>query len=255
MIEMLLAAGMAGAAAVLGTALPLWRKPSTLVSSMALGFAAGVMIGTVAFEMLPEALRIASLLVVAIGFAVGFATLYGLELGLNRGKVAGERAEQHAAVEAEHARKRPLGGAATVLAGGTLFEAVVEGISLGVGAAIGAGLTIPLAIAIAIDNLSEGLSLGAIPEDNGEKTEGTRTLRWGIWIAVITLIAAVVGWFVLGNLPAVIHGAVFAAGAGGMLYLTVTQLVPEAEAEHYQQSSAVAAALGFLAILVLSEMH
>jgi ZIP family zinc transporter len=64
-----------------------------------------------------------------------------------------------------------------------------------------------------------------------------------------------VGWFVLGNLPAVIHGAVFAAGAGGMLYLTVTQLVPEAEAEHYQQSSAVAAALGFLAILVLSEMH
>ena len=74
MIEMLLAAGMAGVAAVLGTALPLWRKPSTLVSSVALGFAAGVMIGIVAFEMLPEALRIASLLVVALGF--GLFSLY-----------------------------------------------------------------------------------------------------------------------------------------------------------------------------------
>jgi zinc transporter, ZIP family len=213
------------------------------------------MIATVAFEMLPEALRLASLLVVSLGFAAGFATLYGLELWLNRGKVAGERAEQHEAVEAEHQRKRPLGGAATVLAGGAIFEAVIEGISLGVGTAIGAGLTIPLAIAVAIDNLSEGLSLGALTEDHGEKPEWSHALRWGIWIAVTTIIAAVVGWFALRDVPAVVHGAVFAAGAGGMLYLTVTQLVPEAEAEQYQQSSAVAAAVGFLAILILSEVH
>jgi ZIP family zinc transporter len=255
MIVMLLAAGMAGGAAVVGAALPLWRKPSTLVSSVALGFAAGVMIGTVAFEMLPEALRLASLLVVALGFAAGFGALYGLDLWLHRGKVAGERAEQHKAVEEEYERNRPLGGSATVLAGGAIFEAVIEGISLGVGAAIGAGLTIPLAIAVAIDNLCEGLSLGAVPEDHGAKAEGTRTLRWGIWIALTTIIAAVVGWFALRDVSAVIHGAVFSAGAGGMLYLTVTQLVPEAEAEQYQQSSAVAAAIGFLTILILSEVH
>ena len=255
MIEMLLAVGLAAAAAVLGTALPLWRKPSTLVSSVALGFAAGVMIGTVAFEMVPEALQLASLLVVALGFAAGFAALYGLDLGLNRGKMAGERAEQHAAVEAEHERKRPFGGAATMLAGGTILEAIVEGISLGVGAAIGAGLTIPLAIAVAINNLSEGLSLGAVPEDLGEKPEESRTLRRGIMIGVTTVIAGVVGWFALRDVWASVHGGVFAAGAGGMLYLTVTQLVPEAEAEHYQHSSAVAAAVGFLTILILSEMR
>jgi ZIP family zinc transporter len=246
---------MAAAAAVLGAALPLWRKPSTLVSSVALGFAAGVMIATVAFEMVPEALQLASLLVVALGFAAGFAALYGLELGLNRGKMAGERAEQHAAVEAEHERKRPFGGAATMLAGGTILEAIVEGISLGVGAAIGAGITVPLAIAVTIDNLSEGLSLGAVPEDHGEKAGGARTLRWGIMIGVTTVIAAVVGWFALRDVPAGVHGGVFAAGAGGMLYLTVTQLVPEAEAEHYQHSSAVAAAIGFLTILILSEIR
>jgi ZIP family zinc transporter len=38
-----------------------------------------------------------------------------------------------------------------------------------------------------------------------------------------------------------------------MLYLTITQLIPESEAEHYQHSSALAAAAGFLAILVLSQ--
>ena len=255
MIEMLLAAGMAGAAAGLGAALPLWRKPSTLAASLALGFAAGVMIGTVAFEMLPEALLLAPLLAVSLGFAAGFALLYGLDLALHRGKVAGERAEQHDAVEATHARKQPLGGATTVFAAGMVLEAVVEGISLGVGATIGAGLTLPLAIAVAIDNASEGLSLGSLSRCDGDAPDSRRVLRWSAWVAAATVIAALLGWFLLRDLPAAFLGGVFAAGAGGMLFLTITQLVPEAEAEHYQQSSAVAAAVGFLAILILSEVR
>lgn len=255
MIVMLLAAGLAGAAAVLGAALPLWRKPSTLVASLALGFAAGVMIGTVAFEMLPEALRLASLVVVALGFAAGFGALYGLDLALHRGRVAGERAEQREAVETAHARKQPLGGATMVFAAGMLFEATVEGISLGIGAAIGAALTLPLAIAVALDNLSEGISLGSLSERDGAQPDGRRILRWSIWVGVATIAAAALGWFALRDVPAAVHGGVFAAGAGGMLYLTITQLVPEAEAEQYQQSSAVAAAIGFLAILILSEVR
>ncbi|MGH2618616.1 MAG: ZIP family metal transporter, partial [Thermomicrobiales bacterium] len=163
--------------------------------------------------------------------------------------------EQRRAVEAEYVRKRPRGGQATVLAGGSLFEAAIEGVSLGVAAAIGAGLTVPLAVAVAIDNLSEGLSLGALNEDDGGKANGARVLTWSVWIWVTTVVAALIGWFVLHKLPPAAHAAVFAAGGGGMLYLTVTELVPEAEAEHYQQSSAVATALGFLVILILSEVH
>ncbi|MGH2617437.1 MAG: ZIP family metal transporter, partial [Thermomicrobiales bacterium] len=138
MMTMLLAAVGAGAAVVIGVLLPRWRRPSTLVSSVVLGFAAGVMIGTVTFEILPEALLLASLLVVSVGFAAGFGVVYGLDLFLHRGKLAGERAEQRKAVEAEYVRKRPRGGQATVLAGGSLFEAAIEGVSLGVAAAIGA---------------------------------------------------------------------------------------------------------------------
>jgi ZIP family zinc transporter len=47
-------------------------------------------------------------------------------------------------------------------------------------------------------------------------------------------------------------GALIAVGAGGMFYLCVTELVPEAELRHYQHSSALAAAIGFVTILVLS---
>jgi ZIP family zinc transporter len=254
-ITVLLAATVAGAAAMLGALLPRWRRPSTLVSSVVLGFAAGVMIGTVAFEMLPEALRLASLVVVSLGFAAGFGIVYGFDLFIHRGKVAGERAEQRADVEAAYERKRPLGGPATVLAGGTLFEAMIEGVSLGVGTAIGAGLTLPLAIAVVIDNLSEGLSLGTLPKGNERGADASRVLRWSAWIAATTVAAALAGWFVLYSLPPAIHAAVFAAGGGGMLYLTVTELVPEAEADQYQQSSALAFALGFFVILMLSEIR
>jgi zinc transporter, ZIP family len=254
MMTMLLASIGAGVSVVIGVLLPRWRRPSTLVSSVVLGFAAGVMIGTVTFEILPEALQLASLLVVSLGFAVGFGVVYGLDLFLHRGKVAGERAEQRKAVEADYARKRPRGSQTTVLAGGSLFEAVIEGLSLGVAAAIGAGLTIPLAVAVAIDNLSEGLSLGTL-SDAEEGQRGARVLRWSVWIAVTTVAAALAGWFVLRGLPAAVHAAVFAAGGGGMLYLTVTELVPEAEAEHYQQSSALATAVGLLIVLILSEVH
>lgn len=43
-------------------------------------------------------------------------------------------------------------------------------------------------------------------------------------------------------------------GAGGMFYLTITDLVPEAEAHQFQQSAALAVEVGFLAILALSEL-
>lgn len=253
-MAMLLAAGVAGVATVLGALLPRWRQPSTLVSSLMLGFAAGVMTGTVAFEMLPEALRLASLTTVTIGFAAGFGTVYALDLVIHRGRVAGEHAEQREQVEAKHKRTRPLGGAATVLAGGTLFEAAIEGVSLGVATAIGTGLTMPLAIAITIDNLIEGLSLGALSR-NDDEGEGRRVLPWSAAIGVTTVAATLAGWFVLRHLSPAVHAAVFAAGGGGMLYLTVTELVPEADREHYQQSSAVATALGFLVMMILAEIR
>jgi zinc transporter ZupT len=46
----------------------------------------------------------------------------------------------------------------------------------------------------------------------------------------------------------------FAAGEGGMLYLTLTHLVPTGQENHYQQSAAPDGGAGFLLILVLSSL-
>jgi ZIP family zinc transporter len=40
-----------------------------------------------------------------------------------------------------------------------------------------------------------------------------------------------------------------------MFYLTITDLVPQAEERQYQQSAAIAAGLGFMTIFVLSSLR
>ena len=60
------------------------------------------------------------------------------------------------------------------------------------------------------------------------------------------------GWFFLKGLPQPILGFLFAVSGGGMLYLTISDLLPDAEERHYQQSSALALASGFILVFVLS---
>ncbi len=66
--------------------------------------------------------------------------------------------------------------------------------------------------------------------------------------------SALVGWFALRGMPESILGPLFAAGAGGMFYLTISDLVPEAEERQYQQSAALAVAAGFMTIFVVSNL-
>jgi ZIP family zinc transporter len=89
--------GVAVAAALassLGGLISLWRKPTTFFMSLALGFASGVLLATISFEMAPKALELSSLVMTIIGFIGGFAAVYALDLFINRGKLVGQKAEQ-----------------------------------------------------------------------------------------------------------------------------------------------------------------
>jgi ZIP family zinc transporter len=251
--------GIALAAALaspIGGLIALWCKPTTLFMSLALGFASGVLIATITFEMLPQALELSSLPLTVLGFAGGFLAVYGLDLYVNRGEVAGDGADQKPAVDRFHRRHRPRGDEVTVLAGATATEELIEGLSIGIGAAIEPGLGLVVGAAIVIDNITEALSIGELIRDQdreGEKPPFRRVLTWTGLIGASLLGSALIGWFALKGLPKPALGCLFAVGGGGMFYLTVTDLVPEAEERHYQQSAAVAIGAGFIAIFALSQ--
>jgi ZIP family zinc transporter len=250
--------GIAATAAVaspLGGLLALWRRPSTLFMSSALGYASGVLLATISFEMLPQALELSSLPIAVAGFAAGFLAVYSFDLFIHRGQLAGKQSEQHQQVERFYRRHRPRGGEVTVLAGGTSAEELIEGLSIGVGAVIKPGLGFLIALAIVIDNLSEGLSIGEIirsEQDGVGRGQARRILGWTGLIGAALFGSAMAGWLLLRGLPEPLLGFLFAAGGGGMFYLTVTDLVPQAEERHYQQSAAISTGAGFMTIFVLS---
>lgn len=85
---------VAALASPLGGVLAISLRPTSLLLSIAVGLAAGVLLGTFAFEMLPKAIELGSLPIAAVGFAAGFGLVYLLDLHVNRWTVAGPKAEQ-----------------------------------------------------------------------------------------------------------------------------------------------------------------
>jgi ZIP family zinc transporter len=92
LLTILAVAGGAALASPAGGLIALWHRPSTLMMSAALGFASGVLLATIGFEMLPQSLELGGSLPIAIGgFVAGFVAVYGFDLFVHRGVVAGER--------------------------------------------------------------------------------------------------------------------------------------------------------------------
>ncbi|HLT89981.1 MAG TPA: ZIP family metal transporter [Woeseiaceae bacterium] len=250
-------AGAAAAASVAGGLIALWRPPGTLFLSLALGFAGGVLLATVTFEMLPTALERGSLPLVTGGFLLGMLAVYGFDLYVHRGRLAGDKSAERDTVRRFHRRRRPRGDEVTVLAGGTSVEELIEGLSIGVGSAIAPGTGLLIGIAIAIDNLGESLSIGElIRSESGEPDRAMRRriLGWTALIGAAVLGSALVGWFLLRGLKDRPLAFLLALGAGAMFYLTTTDLLPEAQQRQYQQSGALAAGAGFLVIFGLAQL-
>ena len=243
----------AALASPLGGVIAIFIRPSSLFLSLAVGLAGGVLLGTFAFEMLPKALELAPLAAAAAGFVTGFALVYGLDLYVNRGALAGSKAEQKERVERFHRRHRPRGSQVTVLAGATSVEELIEGLTIGVGAAIDPSVAFVVGAAICIDNISEALSIGELVREENRERYGWRIVKWTGLIGLSLFVSAMAGWFLLRGLPQGMLGFLLALGAGGMFYLTVSDLIPEAESHQYQQSAAISVGAGFLAILILTE--
>lgn len=55
-----------------------------------------------------------------------------------------------------------------------------------------------------------------------------RVLKWTGLIGLSLFSSALAGWFLLRGMPQPVLGVLFAAGGGGMFYLTVSDLIPEA---------------------------
>jgi zinc transporter, ZIP family len=255
LVAVLLLAGAPALASIAGGWLSLHHQPSTLFTSIAYGFAGGAMLGTVTLEMLPRGLDAAGLGWAAGAFTGGFVAIYLFDLWMHGGRVAGEHAQQRRRVQVFQRQRQKVGSNAVVLAGATSLEEVVEGVAIGVAVAVDPALAVVVSLAVLINNLGEATAIGEMfrDEHNGDMRSARRpTLTWTGTIGVAMLVSAVVAWLLLQDLPQPALGVLVALGAGGLLYLTLSDLVPHAQRRHYQHSGALAGGAGFALIFVVA---
>ena len=208
----------AALALVLGAFIGLAGGVRRRVVSLAMAFGAGALISALAYDLTEDAFAHGGALAVAVGLAAGALVFFtGDQLLHQRG----------AARRGPRMKQVGTNGPAIVL--GALLDGIPESIVLGTTLLAGVGISVPFLAAVFISNVPEGLSAARDLKEEGHAP------RWiiGLWVlvAVISGLAAALGYGLLGNMGAGAVPLIQAFAAGAILTMLVDTMIPEAFAE------------------------
>ena len=232
---------------------------------MALG--AGVLISTLAFELVEEAADVGGLVPTTAGF-LGGAVLYIVadqlisrprkpkSTATKQTDRAAETDQDAGAADppANIAARRAVAGAASsagvVIAVGALIDGIPESIVMGLSVLQGA-ISIPIVAAIAISNIPEGLGSTAALKRGGATGRFVALLWSGI--AMVTVIAAVLGFVAFQAASPNLIALITTIAAGGLLAMVCNTMIPEAFDEQHALTG-LWATIGFLGAFLLHEL-
>ena len=231
--------GLLGGAALVIGALVAWlvRVPDGVVASV-MAFGSGVLISAVAFDLMAEAAETGGLAATALGFLGGAVVYLGANALLAR---RGARHRKRSGGQQPSESEQEGSGAA--IAVGALLDGIPESVVLGVGLLAGGSVSLPVLAAVFISNVPEGLSSAA-----GMKRSG-RSARYvfGVWttIALLSGVAALLGYVALGDAPPQVIAVITAVAAGAILTMIADTMIPEAF-EKTRTWTGLITSLGFL---------
>jgi len=180
-----------------------------------LGFSGGVMLAVSFLDLIPEAFGTGRVGSAVIGIITGMALILILEHIL-------PHAHYDSAHEEQAAHLKRVG----ILIGiGIAMHNIPEGFAIGAGFSAEVGLGWGLALVMGIHNLPEGLAMATMLK--GPKTSAS-TLVLATSLAGLPMGIGAIGGYILGDVsPA---GLAWALGlaAGAMLYITFSELLPDA---------------------------
>ncbi len=189
---------------------------------LVLGFSAGVLLGLVAFDLLPELFaldttRVAGVPAAMLTLAAGFLTLHIAERG----------AAMHGAHEAEYGSHHHP-GVGVVAAGALATHSFLDGVGIGLAFQISNSIGLAVAIAVIAHDFADGLNTVSVMRASGNDLPRARLML------ALDAFAPLLG--VLSTL--VIHPPDEALGlylgffAGFLLYLSTADILPEAHSHH-----------------------
>ena len=235
---------LAGSALLAGAAIGyLLRVPQKVIASV-MAFGAGVLLSAVAFELIAEAHEQAGLTPTILGAVAGAVLYTGCNVLLAR---RGARHRKRSS--GQQPSEQEQGGSGSALALGALLDGIPESIVIGTSLLSG-GIGAVTVAAVFISNVPEGLSSAAGMRQAGR----SRAYVFGLWtgIAVISGLAAVAGYTLLGDAPAAVLAAITALAGGAILAMIADTMIPEAFENAHLLIGLITVA-GFLVAFALSQ--
>ena len=214
------------------------KNPSRRFLSGIIGLSGGIMLSTVAFELIPEALDISGVVNASIGVGLGAILSAILDNIL------------------ETSTKLKLSAKQGYLKTGILLGLSIamhnfpEGLAIGSGFMAESSLGISLAIVIALHNVPEGIAM-VVPMKIG----GYGALKAFMLTLLVGAPMGLGAYFgvLIGELAYSFIGICLAFAGGTMLYITIGELVPKGKELDSGWISTMCAVIGFILGIIISK--
>ena len=240
---------LSGSALLLGELVGWFARLPPRVVAGIMAFGAGVLISALSFELMDEAWKQGGFTPVAGGFLCGAAIYTAANCVLGQRGARHRKRSGATGKRDEQAAQHPNNGLALAL--GALLDGIPESIVIGVSLIKGGAVGIVAVIAVFLSNLPEGLSSAA-----GLKAEGkSAAYNFGLWtgIALISGVAAALGYVAFAGVDPGVVAFVQAIAAGAILAMIVDTMVPEAS-EGTHDFAGLISVSGFLVAFALSKL-
>ena len=216
-VVMSLVAGMAGTG-LGGIVAIMLGKGSKKLTSLMFNLASGVMLGVVFFELIPEAISLASLAVVSAGIAIGIIFVF----------FVGSEVDKKLKVGAQVPGRKGRRDAGMIKVGLIIFFSITihnlpEGLVIGSSTLISHGLI--TTILIGLHNVPEGMAM-ALPLIDGGYSK-TRTVLLCLLSGSPTVIGALMGYAV-GTVSPILISLCVSIAAGAMMCIVFSEMIPKA---------------------------
>lgn len=209
-----------------------------------ISFTAGILLAVVFFEILPEIFKISiekniEITIPLIALIVGFMFIHILE------KVAVLH-HHHEEEYAEH--KHPLVGMASAL--GLAFHSFLDGVGIGLGFQIDYRVGLLIALAILAHGFSDGLNTASLMMIN--KNNIKKTISFLLMDAIAPILGVLATLiFVIPDSFLILYLGFF---AGFILYISASDLLPEAHSQHSSYKLIGLTTAGIIFIFIITRL-